>query len=611
MKSRNLITAGSTALCLTMLANNSEAEGPTCTAGDDWITCFRAAENEYQTLMLRWREVLKQSATSNGAQTASRLDLRIQLDGLDGRQSALQARKVELNRTMSAIQQRQNDRDVVLDDFDDRIQDQRSRVEQAVADLAMALEATPRSGAARATLDGWWNAHRFLDWAALVDYGRDPRDPFRRDLEVAAAALGEGPSSAVAALMRLADEERTVRESQRDYLSRSPEPESLDAIQEELASLDQELRRGDAARAEVQAKLDALALPSASDPVSLLMVESGGLAFQYARLQSYFEEDPRRVTEALPREMWCALYVHGGIAGSLAGFPSGLDTLRNGVSTYDTSCVESLAHDLDILPVQAAWARALYLESQEPPAWVIIDNVKGSWTLDGREILGTGPVRLVVGAGTHLIAFTHGPDGPSDLLVEDFKGGDHLGLHADQGRIVLDVLPVGTPEWLIPVRREVFTVAVEPPPPYELDWRVSVLGTALAFEGESVVGGSVEGLHSALRYGPLRLEAGAALDWLGSDQAYAYGRSSTSAMIRVRGLVLARYASGRLRPLVTLSPGFIPPFQAITLDGAAGLDYRLNERLSASGRIGLTSSFWRHDVTWLEPMAQLGLSAWY
>jgi len=603
---------GSLSLLLNpVFVGDAAAEDTLCSQGNDWMTCYRAAEDDYHGLLTRWRELLSRSQSGQASLMAARLDLQVQLDALSTRQGALRERQVELNRSIYAIQQGQAVRDTLLDDFDRRIQDSRVSVERAVNDLAAGLDATPKSGPARTALNGWWNAHRFLDWNALIDYGRDPREPFRRDLESAVPALGEGPTAAVTALMHLADEEGKVREASRDYLLRNTAPDDLGPIQEELAKLEQDIRRGDDDQRELQGKLDAIATGPQSKEDRDLLAAASALASRYGRLEDVFEEDPAKVREVVPRGVWCDLYVHGGVAGTLAGLPSGLDTLRNGVSTYGGSCLESVAHDLDLLPVQAAWSKALYLESQEPPAWLIIDEVQGVWTLDGQNIPGPGPTRLLVGAGTHLITYERGADDAEDLLVEDFKSDDHLGFRADRGKIVLEVLPGGVAEWVIPVRHEVFTVEAEPLVVYEPDWRVSVTGTALAFDGEALLGGTAEGLHSALRYGPLRLEAGAAFDWLGSEHAYAYGRSSTAAMIRLRGVILARYATGRLRPLATLSPGFVPPFQAITLDAAAGLDYRINNRLTATGRFGLTSSFWRRDATWLEPMAQVGLSAWY
>lgn len=587
--------------------------------GGEWATQLRDADNRYLDLIRRWREALSASDNDDAFGAARRLRLDDQIRALEEQRDTLVEDQTSLKAERAARTDATTVRDTILKGYEGGIINASGAVRQAVDDLRAALESTRRSGRMARALEAWWNAYRFLDWPAVLDGGPDPREPLRQELEVRAAALGATPTEAVASLLRLARDEERVRSEQRAYVLRAPEagPTTLDADiakgEADLADVLSRLQRFQGYREEVGRKV-----PSAAE--ALLLDDTEALRARYGTLERALERDPSLQDIPIARAQWCALYAHAGMLGYLLDDedPGAMARLRTAISTYGGACTNTVKGDWDIMAVRAAWSEGLYLESREEAAWIVIDQDHAVWTVDGSPVSGPGATQVQVGAGTHRIEAHTGDDlSKKDAILEDFKPGEHIGLRVLDGRIQLDVLRSNDREWVVTVRREVPGGAVEgriqdrriEP---ERDWAAGGGGTLLRFDAHTHVGSTFSVGRRVGGVGPASLGAGVAFDALGGSSVHRYGDISTAALLRVRTEIWARGPQGTaLRPVVSVSPGIVPPLQGATLDIGGGVDAPLPQGFTITGQVGFTSSFWRQGSTWMEPVAHLGVLRWF
>lgn len=577
--------------------------------GAEWFEELSRANADYRKSLEAWRTWMSQEGGADSSQMSARLNLKAQIAGLQQRRDMLTGLREDKLEEQARLSEASTVRQGFEADYGRRIGDARHAVESAYTDLVTAMASSRQARAAQRALQAWWNAYQSLDWDAHFAGQPDPRAPLRQQLEVLAAQLGEPIEGGVTTLMRLARTEEEERVAARSALLRQPD-EGLEQVQETLASLDADIRSATAQIEQCQGQVQEIENTAThSREADALLANIRQVAASFGRLETSLATDPGMEAVAVNRESWCALYVHEGILGYLDEQPRGIDRLKTAASSYGGPCHEVAYEELDIPTLQMAWADALFLDSQEHPAWLLFDGEPGAWAIDGTTVDVSGTTRERVAAGTHRIVHV-GPGGPGDVstAIEDFKPDDHIGVRLVDGKIVLDVIAPEAKEWIVPVRHEVFPVQGEPMKPAPTPWSAGVGFMVLRFGGAVHVGGSAGMGRSLLRRSRLELGAGLDLDWLAAEAPYAYGAGVTPALVRVRAVLDLRAPEGRLRPVARLSPGFLPPMQAVTLDLSGGTEIRVADRLGVDITLGASSSFWKGSALWLEPFGELDFS---
>lgn len=577
----------------------------------EWHIRLREAEKDYLLLINDWRIAFEESAGSGESRAAVYLSLLADEESARIKRDALRQERDALDRQRSTINEGLEARKTHLDDMDRQIDEKRAALQRSVQDLMLALDDTKRGSRAYRALLDWWEVYRGVDWDAVLSGATDPTRPYLLALEDAIVPLGDAPRSALSSVQRIAHEEYVLRQTRSQYLLRTAD-EDLQSLTVTLALKESELRHAEDALARVRAQLAEQSQQIGPNRDAALVERTRGLQAVYGGLLHLLETDANMQRSPVAREPWCQLMAHGGVVNTLLEDPVGEDLLRNAAAAYGGPCTSVIGADLDVPLVQVAWAQALFMASSQEPIWLIVENGAGVWTLDGEEITGPGPTRLRVAAGTHRLAFdSRTPEGARDGLIEDLRPEEYIGVRLENDRIRLDRLPPNTAEWIVAVRHEVFIDEVELRPEQAGLWRVGSSITLMGFDSRPHLGATIEGGYALYRARTFEVELGAAFDGLWSSQSYAYGRGSTPALLRFRVPAGIRMTRGKLRPTATLAPGFIPPFQAITLDTQVGLGVPLGHTMLLSAKVGWSSSFWRGGASWLEPMAQLGVSTWF
>lgn len=580
-----------------------------------WAEDFARAEIEYSEQIPRWRAAFGDERGALADGYYQRLRTTAELQVLENRQQAIKERLEQVSQELARLAERKGERDSVVTTLDEAVGAANKAVNAEVDEIYRALGTTRLSRAAREALDAWATTHRFMAWELYFMGGPDPRTARWSQLESVMGNVERAIWEQTQELYRLAAVEEQARQRRWAYerevpaIDLEPLTKERDRLVDAVTEPVQRIR-------ELEERLDGSAgTPLAPEEIALLSA-SEELYKAYLALESRLE-GPTAEEEAsgvrsevegmrVGRDTWCRLFVHAGVAGLLSQQDGAYEHLQTAVATFGGPCEEHVAELLDLAVVQSAWMSALYVGTQKEPAYLLLDEEGGRWAIDGALLEGPGPTRFRVQPGLHRVELIT-PQG-TDTLVEVVRAGDLLGLRQQEGRIQLDVLLPTDEAWEIPVKRQVFIVADEPPYEPPPRWRVGAGLAAARFDGRPHLGGSLEASWSFSRRASMTWDFGLAFDLLAGAESYAYGVVSTPALIRVRAPVGLLLSQGRIRPMVSLAPGLIPPAQSVTVDLGVGLDWAISGDYALRAALGVGGSIWRSDLTWMEPWTSLTLA---
>lgn len=586
----------------------TELEGPQVSddGPDDWHERLSTVESEYAELLTTWSLTLTAANADRRTSALATVEKTAQIQVLRAHIDELYRLRDRLSRERAAagvgLERHQDAVDRQLEAIDNARRALTIRRDTILAELGDDRD----SQRVHSALNTWWTSHLGMDWRAHSQGDADPRSSHELALRAAASAHSAELLTAVQSLLLLAQAEDEARDAYQQLLMR-PHATDLTEIEEQVAENAREIRNAEERLRSLEGSLHSTASASPSAAEAALREDTQRVLAEYRALQGALS-GPSPYTGAVSAERWCDLFTQGGVLAALLGDTSGPGMLRVAVSAYGGTCAPPPTSVVGDVFMVSIWTEARQLASQNLPTELLLDEVDGYWRLDGIKVEGAGRIVVTLTPGLHRLEYIAGTFHPVDALVEEVDAGEQLGFRVDRGRIVMDTIPKGA-AWVVPVRSDGRPREPEVEATPDPSLRLGMYATTVQFDGRAHTGGSAEFRVVEGRWRPIALEAGLVVDWLGAPASYSYGGSATPALLRLRGTALVRplFERGPFTPTVQLSLGVIPPFQALTLDLSGGLELDVRPGWAVSARLGLNTSIWRGDMTWLEPTAQLGV----
>lgn len=420
-----------------------------------WFTQLAEAEADFARLSAAWAR-----AADDGAAPAGERSALVDLQHLRATLLVSEHQEAEIAQALLPLRDREGGaiaraeaHAVARSALERRLKDASAARAEKLAVLHALVRGAPGARDALARWEKSWNVSNFETTNGLAGLGGS------EDRLLTACAAVNGPTGVAAEELRAeAVGELSIRlELGRQAREDGPLANARREAEAAVADLEAEaraaatrtepLRRAVAAAELGLATARAKAHPAAAD--AALLADMRATSALYAQLLVGFDSVPVPV----PAAASCQVLVHGGMTRHLLAQDGASELLRTAVAARGGVCRGIAAPLLADPRLQAAWSEALYSESGERPARVVLDAGQ-VWTIDGVPVTGVGSSTLDVHPGQHRFEHTSA-DGVFAWLVEDVAPDETLAV------------------WAVAVRGAGARIHVEPLTPAVTDWTVT------------------------------------------------------------------------------------------------------------------------------------------
>ncbi|GEM_PF-4575109 len=454
------------------------------TTPSSWFAELRASEAELYQLVEDWSAwhagrdaaamevLLDEQARLRARRTAATS----RLDATRSERLERLASEPELEQTLEALTARAEELVAEERAAAAAVEPMAAAVDEAAAALASVLAEPGQPRTVRRAAAGWTKAWEQVDWTA-ADEGRSE----------AALALGTSTDALLEASDTLDDDEVAARDAisallsaQSDFdtarmTSRLASQARADFAWARLDELnrDQEILQADLQTLQEDEQRLSGEVSALGEQLAALTPEledvrgsfpaadrAAGLAGRYAALSLAVD----RLDVAVPTDDWCRLWVHGGVARTVAGQAAD-EALSTAAAARAGACHAVMEPWLTQPDLLHAWARVLHREATRPLAEAVLQPLPESrWRVDGVEVLSVGLATVRLHPGVH--RFELAREGGLEVLTVELPADSHSWITLAENRLTAQDLPPGAAD--LDSRRPTWAVSHDHGPTYAI-----------------------------------------------------------------------------------------------------------------------------------------------